>query len=218
MREVEEVLCQDSSKDNYRFLALDHDIKSLRHVKTRLQDDRLQYGIANAFQIIKRNYAVAYPRQYAVMRCNPRNDFKGFGKLLAPMKYKIIRLAETSFDLIYSAGLYDYILTFDEKSKGAVALTTHLFHLLKPGGTLIIGNFSPKNPLHVRFGMEYLYDWVLIYRGEKDMYRLANGIPESDIAEMTLLEEPLGINYFLKDRETGYEDILLTTAKIICIY
>ncbi|MDZ7700097.1 MAG: hypothetical protein U5R49_25280 [Deltaproteobacteria bacterium] len=46
--------------------------------------------------------------------------------------------------------------------------------------------------------MEYLYDWVLIYRDEKEMYRLADGIPESDIAEMTLLQEPLGINYFLK--------------------
>lgn len=197
------MLSQNINNGHYRFLALDHDIKSLRHVSSRVQDDRLQYGIANAFQIIKKNYSVAYPRQYALMRCNPRNDFKGFRKFLVPMKYKVSRLARSSFNLIYSAGLYDYILTFDEKSKGAVALTTHLFNLLKPGGKLIIGNFSPNNPLDVRFGMEYLYDWVLIYRDEKEMYQLADGIPEADIAEMTLLEEPLGINYFLKIVKRG---------------
>jgi len=63
---------------------------------------------------------------------------------------------------------------------------------------LLIGNFSPKNPPDLKFAMEMLYDWVLIYRDEKHMYRLADGIPEAEIAEMTLLEEPLGINYFLK--------------------
>jgi hypothetical protein len=105
--------------------------------------------------------------------------------------------------LIYSAGLYDYILTFDDKSKGAVALTTHLFDLLTPGARLIVGNFSPNNPLNVRFGMEYLYDWVLIYWDEMEMYRLAWRIPESDIAKMTLVQEQLGINYFLKIVKRG---------------
>ena len=38
--------------------------------------------------------------------------------------------------------------------------------------------------------MELLYDWVLIYRDENEMYRLADGISENEIAEMTLLEEP----------------------------
>lgn len=181
-----------------QFLALDHDIKALRWVKSRIDDQRLSYGIANAFQIIKRNYAVAFPRRYALIGCDPKSDFSGFRKFTAPVKYRIGNLAEMSFDLIYSAGLYDYILTFDDKRKGAIALTTNLFHLLKPGGRLLIGNFSPNNPLDLRFAMEYLYHWVLIYRDEKEMYSLAGGIPESDIAEMTLLKEPLGINYFLK--------------------
>jgi hypothetical protein len=99
VREIEEVLCQESTDGSYRFLALEHDIKSLRHVRLRLPDDRLQYGIANAFQIIKKNYAVAFPRDYALMRCNPRNDFKRFSKFLAPMKYKVSRLTGQSFDL-----------------------------------------------------------------------------------------------------------------------
>lgn len=187
----------------YQFLALDHDIKALRWVKSRIDDQMLSYGIANVFQIIKKNYAVAFSRRYSLRGCDPRSDFRGFRKFMAPVKYRISNLAEMSFDLIYSAGLYDYILTFDDKRKGAMALTTNLFHLLKPGGRLLIGNFSPNNPLDLRFAMEYLYDWVLIYRDEKEMYRLADGIPASDIAEITLLEEPLGINYFLKIVKRG---------------
>ena len=132
------------------------------------------------------------------MQCDPKSDFKGIRKLVSPFKYRIRNLAEASFDLIYSAGLYDYIRTFGKREKGAIALTKNLFQLLKPGGTLLIGNFSPNTPLYVRFAMELLYDWVLIYRDENEMYRLAEGIPENEIAEMTLLEEPLGINYFLK--------------------
>ncbi|OQY11022.1 MAG: hypothetical protein B6I30_07785 [Desulfobacteraceae bacterium 4572_187] len=131
-------------------------------------------------------------------QCEPKRDFKGMRKLAAPFKYRIENLALRTFDLVYSAGLYDYIRTFENKEKGATALTRNLFQLLKPGGTLLIGNFSPKNPLDLRFSMELLYDWILIYRDEKEMYGLADGITEGEIAEVTLLEEPLGINYFLK--------------------
>ena len=167
-------------------------------MKSRLRDDRLNYGLANAFQIMKKNYTVAYPKKYALRRCDPRGDFKGFRKFISPLKYRIGRLAEASFDLIYSAGLYDYL-----REGGAARLTRNLFDLLKPGGSLIIGNFSLRNPLHLRFPMEYLYDWVLIHRDEKAMARLAGGIPDADMEEMTLLEEPLGINYFLKIVKRG---------------
>ena len=51
--------------------------------------------------------------------------------------------------------------------------------------------------------MELLYDWVLIYRDKNEMHHLADGIPEGEISEMTLLEEPLGINYFLKIVKRG---------------
>jgi len=149
--------------------------------------------------MIKKNYRVAYPRKYALSHCNPRTDFRGFRKFLAPLRYQVEDLANQRFDLIYSAGLYDYL-----HDKGARRLTKNLFDLLNPGGTLIIGNFSPNNPPDVRFAMEYLYDWMLIYRDESEMYRLADGIPESDIEKMTLLQEPRGINYFLKIVKRGY--------------
>ncbi len=70
------------------------------------------------------------------------------------------------FDLIYSAGLYDYIpINLCKK------LTKHLYKMLRPGGRLLIGNFSP-NTMH-RGYMEVFMDWKLLYRDEHDMRGIA---------------------------------------------
>jgi len=101
--------------------------------------------------------------------------------------------------LVYSAGLYDYIQTFPlDDSKGTVALTKNLFALVKPGGSLIVGNFNHDNPRDLRFVMEYIYDWQLIYRDEHEMVNMARKIPERKIKNIRIIKEPTGINYFLK--------------------
>lgn len=107
------------------------------------------------------------------------------------MRYEIEDLADQKFDLIYSAGLYDYL-----RYGGAKKLTKNLFDLLNPAGTLIVGNFSPANPLDLRFPMEYLYDWMLIYRDESEMYRLADSVPESEIAQMRCFRNHLASTIF----------------------
>ncbi|MDZ7700098.1 MAG: hypothetical protein U5R49_25285 [Deltaproteobacteria bacterium] len=97
MREIEEVLNLEPDNGRLGFLALDHDIKSLKYVTSRFSDDRLKYGIANAFQMIKKNYRVAYPRRYALSGCNPRDDFKGFRKFFVPLRYEVKDLAHQKF-------------------------------------------------------------------------------------------------------------------------
>jgi len=50
-------------------------------------------------------------------------------------------------------------MTFpDQPEKGTIALTKQLFSMLKPGGALVIGNFSPNNSRALRYPMEYVYD------------------------------------------------------------
>lgn len=49
------------------------------------------------------------------------------------------RTFEGRFDLIYSAGLYDYV-----EKKVATKLTDRLFELLAPGGYLLLTNFLPS--------------------------------------------------------------------------
>ena len=69
------------------------------------------------------------------------------------------------FDLVYSAGLYDYL---PEAMAGR--LTSQLISLLKPGGRLLIANFVPGGS--GRGYMELFMDWSLVVRDQATMMRL----------------------------------------------
>ena len=74
------------------------------------------------------------------------------------------------FDLIYSAGLYDYL-----ESPFARRLTEALFRRLRPGGELLLCNFVPQ--IYDAAYMESFMAWRLIYRNEAELAALADAIP-----------------------------------------
>jgi extracellular factor (EF) 3-hydroxypalmitic acid methyl ester biosynthesis protein len=197
--EIRDILAEDRSGNTLQFHAFDHDIKTIRTVCRQCVDPRLSYFLGNAFHLIKGSYSVAVPRKFLLNYCNPRKDFKGIRKVLLPLKYGAMKLKRNDYALVYSAGLYDYIHTFkDDPTKGTISLTKHLFELVQPDGSLIIGNFSPDTPSDLRFMLDYVCEWKLIYRTKEDLFDFARGIPPSQIKNMEVLLEPLGINYFLK--------------------
>jgi len=197
-QEIKELL-DVYKEDTFQFLALDHDMETLKTYDVSDRDPRFKYALANAFQIIAGNYLTARPRRYVEKFCHPRKDFRGLRLALGPLKYEMKYLEKESFDLIYSSGLYDYIRTSPlDDSKGTVALTKNLFDLLKPGGSLVVGNFSHDNPRDLKFVMKYVYDWVLFYRGRQEMFEFARAIPEKEIEHVEVIKESLGINQFLK--------------------
>lgn len=73
-------------------------------------------------------------------------------------------------DLIYSVGLLDYLT--DRRAGG---LTRRLYEQLAPGGLLIIGNMN-ETPLSNLWPMEFISDWALEYRDEKQMLRWVEGL------------------------------------------
>jgi extracellular factor (EF) 3-hydroxypalmitic acid methyl ester biosynthesis protein len=75
------------------------------------------------------------------------------------------------FDLIYSAGLYDYL-----PKTQALKLSNSLMLMLKPGGRLIVGNFSPTST--GRGYLELIMDWHLIYRNKQELSNLFNELTE----------------------------------------
>ena len=163
-------------------------------------ESQFKYALANAFQIIAGNYMTAKPRKLFDKYCSPAHDFKGFWRLaLSYLKYELKHLEKESFDLVYTAGLYDYIKNFPlDDAKGTIALTKNLFRLVKSGGSLIIGNFNHNNPRHLRFAMDYIFDWPIIYRDKEELLAFAKSIPRNEIANIEVLEEAASINYFLK--------------------
>lgn len=97
---------------------------------------------------------------------------------------------EKKFDLIWSAGLFDYF-----KSKHFVYLLKRYYEYLKEGAEMIIGNFNSENPS--RRSMEIMGDWFLYHRSADELkhYAIQAGIDESKI---DVIQEPLGINLFLR--------------------
>ena len=69
------------------------------------------------------------------------------------------------FHFIYIMGLLDY-LSF----RVGKAVLDRLYHLLKPGGELVAGNFHVSN--QSRYNMEYWGDWFLIHRTEEDFRKM----------------------------------------------
>lgn len=95
------------------------------------------------------------------------------------------------FDLIYSAGLYDYIW-----QGAAKQLTSYAFAMLKPGGRLLIANVTPEEPDSGY--MEAIMDWWLIYRTEKQLASLAEQIPPSEIGGCRVFRDSTGCVAFLE--------------------
>jgi SAM-dependent methyltransferase len=96
---------------------------------------------------------------------------------------------EKKFDLIWSAGLFDYF-----NDDGFVKLLIKIHNWCAPGGEIIIGNFSTFNP--TRSYMEKALEWNLFHRSENQLIKLASaaGIPRHCIS---VKSEPLGVNLFL---------------------
>ncbi|MGQ9670824.1 MAG: cyclic nucleotide-binding domain-containing protein [Desulfosoma sp.] len=90
-------------------------------------------------------------------------------------------------DIIYSSGLADYL-----DRRLFTALVTRCYEYLKPGGCLIIGNFSPDNPN--RAIMDHMLRWKLIYRTESELRDIFSETPFERCVQV--LAEPEGINLF----------------------
>lgn len=130
--------------------------------------------------------AIAYARDL----CAPYLDWITFHEMNA-LRYT----TDTRFQLIWSAGLFDYL-----SDKGFEFLLEHMLDLLRDDGELVVGNFSPQNPS--RNYMEVVTDWHLHYRTEQKLVDLALqcGVHERDVR---VGSEPEGINYFLHIKRGG---------------
>lgn len=92
-------------------------------------------------------------------------------------------------DLIYSAGLFDYL---NERAFGV--LLGVLYKALVPGGTLLIGNVAFHNP--DRGLMEYVAEWFLHHRTPEQLYSHASSL--LPLPQQVMVEaEPSGVNLFI---------------------
>lgn len=91
-------------------------------------------------------------------------------------------------DLIYSAGLCDYL-----DPRLFRALVSRCYEHLKPGGTLLLGNFAPYAD---SLFLDQLLKWELLYRTEEELLELMDGSPFGDNVHIIAEEE--NVNLFIK--------------------
>ncbi len=103
-----------------------------------------------------------------------------------------LRTALGTCDLVYSAGLFDYL-----EDKAFVHLARTLLSSLSEQGHLLIGNFAIGQPS--RWFMEYCSEWFLIHRTPEQLMSLGEAAGAERRA-MSIMAEPSGINLFLDVR------------------
>lgn len=105
----------------------------------------------------------------------------------------VLRFVPTrGYDLVWSAGLFDYLT-----DKLFVHLLQALLKVTKPGGEVVVGNFSDFNPS--RDYMELLGHWQLHHRSRQTLMALTAQAGVSP-DQVQILWEPEGVNYFLHIR------------------
>ena len=97
-------------------------------------------------------------------------------------------LKAANFDLLYTAGLYDYLTQPVAKN-----LTTKISKSVVTGGELIIGNFHPDNP--TKTISDLVADWRLIHRNKEQM---ADLISAADFKKSEFYLDEIGIDLFIE--------------------
>jgi extracellular factor (EF) 3-hydroxypalmitic acid methyl ester biosynthesis protein len=96
------------------------------------------------------------------------------------------------YDLIYCAGLFDYL-----SDRICKRLMTYFYELLAPEGLLIATNVDASNPN--RNSMDLILEWHLIYRTLAQLKELA---PEqADPDNCRVESDPTGVNIFIEVRK-----------------
>ncbi len=101
------------------------------------------------------------------------------------------KLPEQSFDLVYSTGLFDYL---DDKL--AARMTSRMFDLVAPGGSMIIPNFAKGMP--EQGYMEAFMDWYLIYRNEAQVFDFMSELDMTKVESYDIYSDPSGNVLYLK--------------------
>lgn len=171
-REVENFLINEEISDLANFTLLDFNRETIDYTQRHLMQARTTAGRVTPINFVERSV-------HQLLRQASGGDED---------------LTWESFDVVYCAGLFDYL-----SQRVCKRLIEVFYRLLKPGGLLVITNVSVENPS--QGVMEYIMEWNLIYRDEASMKDL---VPDSvSPRDCEMKKDPTGVNYFLEIRKTA---------------
>jgi len=167
--EVKNFLLQEELSNKARFTLLDFNEETLQHAAQVLEEAKRQYRRSTEIEMVKKSV---------------HQMLKESGKQVADQKY----------DLIYCAGLFDYL-----SDRVCKRLMNILYDMLAPGGLLLATNVHASNPN--RNSMDFFLEWHLVHRNRAELERLRpDRAPEGSFRGE---QEFTGVNVFIEVRKPG---------------
>jgi extracellular factor (EF) 3-hydroxypalmitic acid methyl ester biosynthesis protein len=165
-QEVIQFIKQYDLSDQTDFTLLDFNEETIKYTKSAINETMNRHHRATFFQMIK--------------------------KSVVQMAKTPERITKDKYDLVYCAGLFDYLQ--DSISK---QLMNVMYDLVAPGGLLIATNVDAGNPIQKI--MDLIFEWRLIYRTAQEMTGL---IPDdANPEDCKISTEATGCNIFIEIRK-----------------
>lgn len=165
-REVEELLRDSDLSNRMEFTLADFNEETINHTSALLAETRGRHGRRAGLRFVKRSVA----------------------QMLKAPGREIGR----DYDVVYCAGLFDYL-----PDRVCRRLIEVFYDLLAPGGLVIATNVDTSNP--ITGFMHYVVEWDLIYRNAEQFASLAPDTAPAD--HCTITAENSGSNIFLYVRK-----------------
>ena len=172
-REVQEFVAANSLCEQAQFTLLDFNDETIRHTTGVLNECKRRHGRSTAIQIQKRSVQ----------------------NILKERSKQVGEGAQKGYDLIYCAGLFDYL-----PDRTCRQLMNIFYDWLAPGGLVAATNVDDCKPF--RHMLEFLLDWHLIYRSEKQGRALAPD--RAPVDSVCLRRDPTTVNLFIEVRKGGH--------------
>jgi extracellular factor (EF) 3-hydroxypalmitic acid methyl ester biosynthesis protein len=171
--EVRMFMREHQCADKAEFTLIDFDPETIEYVNRTLTELKRAHGRTTGIRVIK--------------------------KSVQQMLKQFMQTARTDggeqYDLIYCAGLFDYLPDLIVRT-----LIAHFQDLLAPGGLQLVTNLDLHGSTKE---MEYFLDWHLIYRNTQAMLALVP--PRIDPDDVSVIREAAGVNIFLEIRKPKSE-------------
>jgi extracellular factor (EF) 3-hydroxypalmitic acid methyl ester biosynthesis protein len=147
-------------------------------------DETLTYA-RNILETAKRKHQRATPIQFIK---------KSVFQILKGKSKSVEGPSETKYDLIYCAGLFDYL-----NDQVCQQLTGLLYDMLAPSGLLITTNVDVSNPIQHWLGS--ILEWRLIYRSGRQYETLGAHLPNKE--DIRIWSDETGVNLFFEMRKAA---------------
>jgi extracellular factor (EF) 3-hydroxypalmitic acid methyl ester biosynthesis protein len=169
-QEIQNFLIDDDLCDHADFLLLDFNDETINNTTRDLEGLRARHRRRTGIKLEKRSV-------HQILKESSRTG-AGF--------------ETNSYDLVYCAGLFDYL-----SDRICRRLLEVFYDLVAPGGLLIATNVDLSNPS--RNWMEYVLEWHLVYRDKEQFAKIAPD--KAPPGSVDVKADQTGVNIFLEVRK-----------------